>query len=675
MRALITVSVSAMAIGLPAMGDAIDASLPRSEEIVESQSAPPKASDQQLWMIESGVTMIWFDVKTLADAGLRVGGINQAAIGPDAMLRRFPVKRGSNLTFSVSGGSLVDVLGGSIRHIGDLLISGSAGDHAIGDLVIAPLGDRGVRSPWVAGRADGNAGLILERVKAGFDPASGNVTVRSPALKISPGLAAALGEPKLANVSLGAVTIRGKAVWVGGADPDSGDAEAPAGDGGAAAFDRGGDMTFCQLYGLYHVSGSRLGDIVGLSVATTSWNVGGSDMMWFGLPDEEHPFIVMNLYRLKNNRFEEIGESHIKHGFYALGSHQCGGPSCSFEPGHSQGDWLGTGCTDTYGAVLNGIQSGMGPRYGVNPWTGDWTYLGSHMQGSHGHDAIQHRIQVHDADLDPALNPGATYYVEGYYVMSDDINVMNSAAWKPVTVIAGAGGTYSFQMTGSTTYPEIGFAIDAWTGATKTVIAQEIPVEEFVSPDGRCILAAKAHQVFGDVWHYEYSLLNVDMDRQVGSFSIPIGPEITVTNMEFSAVDHHDEPVNTVDDDAVPIDNASWAPVVSPYAVKWQTASNPLRWGTVYTFGFDADAPPRSAPVTVGLFRPGAPDELTAMTTGPVVLCAADLDGSGDVGFADLVQMLSVWGPCAGCPEDIDGDGFVGFADLVTLLSVWGPCP
>ncbi len=55
--------------------------------------------------------------------------------------------------------------------------------------------------------------------------------------------------------------------------------------------------------------------------------------------------------------------------------------------------------------------------------------------------------------------------------------------------------------------------------------------------------------------------------------------------------------------------------------------------------------------------------------------CPADFDGSGDVGFGDLVQLLSAWGPCTGCPQDLDGDDTVGFSDLVFVLSAWGACP
>jgi len=54
--------------------------------------------------------------------------------------------------------------------------------------------------------------------------------------------------------------------------------------------------------------------------------------------------------------------------------------------------------------------------------------------------------------------------------------------------------------------------------------------------------------------------------------------------------------------------------------------------------------------------------------------CPADLDGSGDTGFGDLVALLAAWGPCVACPEDLDGSGEVGFGDLLLVLSAWGPC-
>ena len=391
------------------------------------------------------------------------------------------------------------------------------------------------------------------------------------------------------------------------ADQPSSSPSEPRGPGG-------GDMTFCQLFGLNQFG--REGSLVGLAVATTSWNIGTADLQWFGSPAAEHPFIAMNLYRLKDDRFEQIGQSWVKHGFFALGDTQCGG-DCTFEAGHGIGSWLGMGCTDTYSAPLNATQNGLGPRYEVNPWTGAWSFAGSHFAtGAPAHDQISHRLQVHDDDLDPAMNDGSSYFVEGYYAILDDIDVMNSAAWKPVTITGTPGGIWNLDMTDFSVQPTIGFAIDAWIGASQAMYAQELPPVEFVSPDGRCILAGKATTLPNHFWRYEYALLNVDMDRQVGSFSVPVASTVVVRNVGFHAVAHHDEPINAPG--GVPIDNSDWTAVVTGTDITWSTTTNPLRWGTLYNFRFEINVPPVvDSQITIGHFKPGLPVDLTQATLGP----------------------------------------------------------
>jgi hypothetical protein len=53
--------------------------------------------------------------------------------------------------------------------------------------------------------------------------------------------------------------------------------------------------------------------------------------------------------------------------------------------------------------------------------------------------------------------------------------------------------------------------------------------------------------------------------------------------------------------------------------------------------------------------------------------CPWDLDGSGDVGVTDFLEMLAVWGQ-SGVPADFDGGG-VSVTDFLILLGNWGPCP
>jgi hypothetical protein len=58
--------------------------------------------------------------------------------------------------------------------------------------------------------------------------------------------------------------------------------------------------------------------------------------------------------------------------------------------------------------------------------------------------------------------------------------------------------------------------------------------------------------------------------------------------------------------------------------------------------------------------------------------CPADFTRDGDVGAADLGQMLATWGQCpvppGECPADLDDNEQVGPADLGGLLAAWGPC-
>ena len=54
--------------------------------------------------------------------------------------------------------------------------------------------------------------------------------------------------------------------------------------------------------------------------------------------------------------------------------------------------------------------------------------------------------------------------------------------------------------------------------------------------------------------------------------------------------------------------------------------------------------------------------------------CVEDCDGDGNIGFSDLISLLSLWGT-ADPYADVDHDLVVGFSDLLIVLSNWGPCP
>lgn len=436
----------------------------------------------------------------------------------------------------------------------------------------------------------------------------------------------------------------------------------------------GSDITLCEVYGLEQRG--RDGDIVGLSLGTTSWNVGTRAAVWRSVPDARHPVIAMNVYRLLDGRFEQIGHSWVKHGFYALSNTQCGG-FCNI----TNGEFLGVGCTDTYTPATNAYQSGLGPRFEINPWTGAYDYTGSVLQtGLVGGDTQSSRmIRVRDDDFDADLNDGAQYFYEAFYIARDDVNTMNNAAWKPFLVAGQPGIGWIFDQTGQTSSPNPGFAIQgAYEGATLTTLAQFFPVNRGQAPDGRCLLATNVIDNGNGIWRYEFALMNVDMDRQVGSFEIEAPFGVVIKEVGCNAPEHFAEPLNRPAAlGGVPIDNTPWSWHRTEHSVRWSTATNPLRWGTVYNFWFTANSPPIDGGVTLGLFTPGVVNEVSGVTRTPYpkARCQGDADGDGEIGFYDLVTVLDNW-LGAGPVGDAMEDGEVNFFDLTTVLDNWQQaCP
>jgi hypothetical protein len=488
----------------------------------------------------------------------------------------------------------------------------------------------------------------------------------------------------------------------------------------------GPDITLCQLYGFSTPSTQRSGTfptgISGGSVATTSWNIGTVNAQWQQAPDPDHPKIAMNLYRKRTftmsgvqiDRFQQIGQSWCKHGFFALSDEQCGPHPFAGQNGvppwtgacaSTNGTALGVGCTDTYSAGLNATQSRLGPRFEINPWTADWASAGSFLTAGPSNTPIRRRLQFLDQDcIAPA---GETYamYIEAQYVSWDDVDFMTSVGHKPVSSYSWSGTAWNFVTSGSTTDEVMGFAYDQWTGARQTMIAQSFPIVEkwtadadgpggaIESPDGRAMILSKVFNLGNGTWQYEYAVYNLDMDRQIGSFFIPIPAGVTITGIGSSAVFSHDEPTNkTAVNGGKPIDNDPWPGLQGGSGVQWATdpyiptgtASNPLRWGTMYNFWFTADTAPVDGMSTVGLFTAGPVTSLDGVTNVPSAPpppphCLGDADGDMDRDFADVSMILARFGevsaPGSASPGDSNNDGVVDFGDVTTTLSLFGqPC-
>ena len=357
---------------------------------------------------------------------------------------------------------------------------------------------------------------------------------------------------------------------------------------------------------------------VGLAIGTDSCNNGDEPVDWFALPDTDHPVVPQNLYRMSGGgdnteHFEQIGQSWMKHTFEALEETVCG--TCD-QSNCQDFTHLCPGCSDPYVSGLNGDQNSIGSRAWVNPFTGVFPSTANDHSG-HNHDGVSHRILVNMTDLNTGQNPGAVYFGEAAYITPHEFawcqshpgqcNMFNNFSYREFTV-SGGPTVFLFSPVSSTVRMQP--AIQAWA-ATGATVSQ---VEPDPGNDGIWFMGYKVTQPSADVWHYEYALFNMNLDRSIQSFSVPVGAGVNVSNIGFHAPPQqpgqpHDGTVGDAGYSSTP-----WDVTQDPSSITWSTEAfatnqnaNAIRWGTLYNFRFDANQPPQTVNATVGFFKTGSP--------------------------------------------------------------------
>jgi len=130
-------------------------------------------------------------------------------------------------------------------------------------------------------------------------------------------------------------------------------------------------------------------------------------------------------------------------------------------------------------------------------------------------------------------------------------------------------------------------------------------------------------------------------------------------------------------------DGTDWTFTEGGFA-RWETqteaenpSANALRWGTLYNYRFDVQAPPVSGELMLELFGAGTPADVTAYELPVPGLRTGDTNGDGIADLNDLATLLATFGLCDGDPNfeaaaDFDRDGCITLSDLALLLSVFG---
>jgi len=554
------------------------------------------ASAAEIWTARSGWTAVHFYTEAMQDLGMQLTQVNQTVLSPNTAAVQmedpdffFSIAPGSDLRFKTFDGKLLggELLDGSIRHLGGVSITTSGRgvyrdfrDFAVGlDL----SGDK-LEFSLSNGIALSKSAFEIAYPRYMFDASSAELVLGPMDLRITPEFAVAMGRPELADRTIGAIEMHLSATQTGA----TAERKAPYTPNFAA---NGLDVSLGELNDMSQVAreGNYPTGTMGGAMATTSCNLGTVDVPWHAAMEENHPTIAMALYREMNGKFEQVGISDLKHGFFALSSSQC--TQCQHP---SDGTFLGVGCSDTYAVSNNSDRQWLAPRPEVQPFKGIWTCTGSHFaggqndcirrHGSSGHTNAQHRLAVADTDLG---NAGATYYYEGYYVVQNDGSKHNNIGSRRCTMTL-SGNTWNFNTPNSGNPLTEGPAIERW--------ASDLRTNQVAPGGGQVILSAKVTDNGDGTWNYEYALFNFDSDRGVQSFSVPVGTD--VTNIGF-----HDPDVNPAND---------WTVTVADGAIKWQCetydvnpAAHYLIFGTLYNFRFTTNIGPTDGSATLTPFTPG----------------------------------------------------------------------
>lgn len=363
-------------------------------------------------------------------------------------------------------------------------------------------------------------------------------------------------------------------------------------------------------------------------------NQGTADVPWFDwlgssnaaplapYNNRQHPLLTWNLYRIAGNgQIEQIGRGGVKHAWYATNvGCECYGGNILWA-GANSGN--GSGCSDTYTAGNNNESRRLGPRSEILPKDAVWGRCGSlwdptcsGVANDHGIGAPAHRMMVRESDLAPALNPGAQYVFEGWYLIRGEDNPDNNFRHAYGSSNWNGSNWSSFNYSGAQVS---GPVIEAWA-------AQPVPpggaaqIETLVTAEGRVKLAVRVSALGGGFYRYDYALMNLDFARPYTEGAEPNLRVLRNRGFERFAVALADATSLSSIEAA---DGAGLIPVWTANSVGAEvvfsaaTATGTLDWGTLLRFSFVAARPPVPSTATLGVQEPGSPASYSIATLAP----------------------------------------------------------
>ena len=317
--------------------------------------------------------------------------------------------------------------------------------------------------------------------------------------------------------------------------------------------------------------------------------------------NDQHPYLVWNLYRVNDGQLEQIGASGVKHAFLTTNV------GCSSPFGNHI---LSPNCSDTYGTGNNDNTGDLGPRRELIPATGRWgrcfSIFDTNCDGNEngvGSSQYQNRMISKESQL---TLPNSTFYTDSWYVVQDDINIYNTMAHRLTTFTPGSNA-WTIANQGAFT---IGPVIDTWvnplTNPTENV--------DIRTSEGNAKIAVKvktlancpaASGLTGTCYRYDYAVHNFDVARAVLNTSPPANAGVNLqvlSNTGFVSVSlpfGGDTPLVLDSGHFADIDTNvanDWSGSVGATAATWTApAENPLNWGTLYRYSVVTNVAPNPA--------------------------------------------------------------------------------
>jgi hypothetical protein len=528
----------------------------------------------ETWQLESARGRIGFHTDLIRDLGISV----EPALGVDAAQRL-------TTSFEATGRMELRAPGSLFSDIGDgeLHMTSNAVLH-LRDTEIPLQGltlQRGLDERTLAVVAGGRILFTADHMHFKVDRTTGQVRMFNLDLRLALETAQALGNERLVDVAVAVMELEGIVkIPAGSVEVQEGACTNP--NWGLPDVDA--QMT--AIGGIQQVG--SLGGLVAIAPSASLMNVGTTDIPWYSkfsgnfppYNNDQHPFLVWDMYRLSNGVMEQIGVSPLKHAFLTINS----GCGCN------SGNIMWVGCGDTYGVGNNDSITDLTLRNEITAFTGVWQRCGSifdpnctgtfHSPPARA-DAMDRRMAVAVADL---TTPGATYYFDDWYIARDDTNIFNTISWRPATPSC-SGSSCTFGL-GSF---NLGAVVDQWVNPSNPgPNAQSVSVNTVL---GQLRVVVKAFDLGGGMWRYEYGVQNFNFDPKIRSFTVPLPAGVVASNPGF-----HDPDQNAAN---------NWTATIGAQDITWNApdAGSAQDFGTLYNFRFTANALPSAPSATTVTMR------------------------------------------------------------------------